>query len=222
MPKPIDLTGERYGRLTVLKCVGKDKHGRLMWECQCDCGQRTIVQSGNLRSGHTKSCGCLEIENRKIVCRTSNRTHGATHTRLFNIWQSMLERCQMNGEGLKHYGKRGIFVCDEWKKFEDFRDWAEKTGYDETAPRGACTLERNDVNGPYSPENCRWATNKEQQNNRRNNYYITFNGETKTLMLWTEELNLPYGTIRHRLRVLGWSVEDAFCTPIRCKRGRLA
>lgn len=220
MSKPIDLTGERYGRLTVTKCIGKDKYGRLMWRCQCDCGKESVVQSGNLRSGHTKSCGCLEDENRKIMGKISRKTHGETHTRLFNIWQSMLERCYTNGIGLKNYGERGIFVCDEWREFQRFRDWAKETGYSETAIRGECTLERKNVNGPYSPENCRWATNKEQQNNRRNNFFITFRGKTQTLKQWTEELDLPYGTIRSRIKYLGWSIEDAFCVPVGCTRGR--
>lgn len=185
-----------------------------MWECKCDCGETTIVQSGNLRSGHTKSCGCFEIENKQKVSERMVVKHGNTNTRLFHIWQSMLERCYCNGNGFKNYGERGISVCEEWRDFSNFKEWSLENGYVEDAPRGVCTIDRIDVNGNYEPSNCRWVANKVQQNNRRNNFMVTYNGKTQSLKLWTEELGLPYRTILARLRHGKWSVDEAFNTPI--------
>ena len=136
-------------------------------------------------------------------------THGKTGTRIHNEWRSMKRRCYSKEQkGYKDYGGRGITVCDEWlHDFQAFYDWAMANGYDDNL-----TLDRIDSNGNYEPSNCRWVSQKVQQNNRRNNHYITYNGKTQTAKQWAEELNINYSTIITRLN-RGWSIERTFNTP---------
>jgi hypothetical protein len=150
----IDLTGQRFGRLVALKEIGR-ANGFVLWLCRCDCGSKTKVLSGNLRSGHSRSCGCMK----------GHPTHGHarnyTHTPTFKSWHSMLQRCDNpNRKGYKHWGGRGITVCERWRKFENFlADMGER-------PPGL-SIDRIDNDRGYFPGNCRWATRSQQNSNQR-------------------------------------------------------
>lgn len=188
-----DLTGKRFNRLIVIQRVKNNKHNSAMWECQCDCGGKTITSSAHLNSGHTKSCGCLSKE---LVVKL-NKKHNMCKTRLYIIWHNMKARCNNNNNnGYKDYGGRDIKVCEEWNNdFMNFYNWTIQNGY-----RDDLTIDRIDVNGNYEPNNCRWATTKEQANNKRNNFCITYHGETRTLKQWCEYFNINYGTVKSRIK----------------------
>ena len=206
-----DLTGQTFGRLTVLHRTENHYYpnGRhdVQYLCQCECGNTVSVLGIHLRSGHTTSCGCYRAETTK----TTMTTHGMTGSRLHNAWKNMIERCaNPHHKNYDIYGGRGIEVCRDWQNsFQAFNDWAMQNGYAEHL-----TLDRIDVNRGYSPENCRWITQKAQCNNTRRNINVEINGETHTLKQWTEILGLKYGTISSRVE-RGWSPRDALLTPVR-------
>lgn len=175
MGNRIDLTGQRFGRLIVLERAEDHitKSGKKVkrWNCLCDCGNKKIVRHGELRNGHTQSCGCLHKE--KVGAM--NRTHGlsAKHDRLYPLWKSIKYRCyNKNSKSYKDYGGRGIKMCDEWlNNPKAFCDWAINNGYKEDkTDKGVnmLTIDRIDVNGNYCPENCRFVTNEVQAKNKRN------------------------------------------------------
>ena len=202
MSKRLDLTGQKFGYLTAIEIDSTVKNGRTNWKCLCKCGKYTTVPTYRLRAGETISCGCRRYE-------TKNQTHGMKHTRIYEIWCGMKKRCcNENGRSYARYGGRGITVCEEWKNdFSAFYNWAMQNGYAENL-----TIDRIDNSKGYCPENCRWITNKEQQNNKRNNVLYTYNGETKTLAEWSESLGICYKTLQKR--IIKWGVDKAFSTPL--------
>ena len=161
--KKIDLRGQKFGKLTVLRENGRDKHNNVLWLCRCECGNEVTVLGSSLRNEHTTSCGCYHRERTAEV----HTTHGMCKTHLYSVWKAMLRRAGVrkgaDEETKRLYQDRGITVCDEWLVFENFRDWALSHGYKE-----CLQIDRVNNDAGYCPENCRWATPKENVNNRRN------------------------------------------------------
>lgn len=202
-----DMTGRRFGRLSVLGRFHRGKRAAYWW-CRCDCGNEVAVNSHHLRVGKTKSCGCLKNELSSERMTRSNYKHGKSRTRLHRIWVDMRKRCSnSNHWAYQRYGGRGIFVCDEWSNFESFEQWSVRNGYSETL-----TLDRENNNGPYSPENCRWVSRKEQSRNRCSTILLEYKGECLPLSEWAEKLNMKYSTLYGRIYHYGWSIEKALST----------
>ena len=205
-----NLIGKKFGRLTVVEEVGRNKWGGVIWRCQCDCGNITETLSKYLLNGDTTSCGCRRMEILKETTELET-THHMTNTRLYRIWSSMKRRCyNLNDKNYKNYGERGITICEEWNEFINFYNWAIKNNYDDNL-----TIDRIDVNKNYEPNNCRWVDRKIQGNNTRRNHYITYNGETKTMSEWADLYGINYNTLRGRINNYNWSIEKAFNTPVR-------
>lgn len=205
MGKLIDLTGQRFGRLTVVGRAENAKNGTAQWLCQCDCGGTIIARGGNLCRGGTRSCGCLRKE---LAARQGHlsATHGKIHTRLYCIWKGMKARCyNPHDPYYGRYGGRGITICEEWvHDFQAFYDWAMSHGYSEDL-----TIDRIDNDKGYSPDNCRWATTKEQARGMSTNRRLTIGRETKTLAEWCEIYGKKRSTVRARIDFYGWTIEEA-------------
>lgn len=182
-----NLTGKRFGKLVVLG-LGERKNGVITWKCKCDCGNINNVFSYNLTMGRTKSCGC-------------NTVKGLTYSGIRDSYYNMRKRClNPNNKSYKNYGDRGITICKKWMTYKGFLDDMLGT-YKE-----GLTLDRINVNDGYYKENCRWVTMKIQNNNRRNNHCIRYNGENLTLMELSEKYNVKYDLLKERL-YRGLSIE---------------
>ena len=192
--------GERYGHLTVIKPIGSTPKD-VLWLCKCDCGNEKIIAARHLYTGRRSSCGCIN----PFV------THGGTRTRLYNIWAGMKQRCyDQKDPSYQKYGKKGITVCEEWiYDYPAFRDWSIKNGYDDSL-----SIDRIDNSKGYSPDNCRWATVKEQANNRTSNRVYEVNGIKGNITQLSDVFSIKYATARARIN-RGWSAERAFTTPTR-------
>lgn len=197
------MIGEKFGRLLVVSeekdYISKSGGKHKQFNCICDCGKSVTVLKEHLTSGRTKSCGCLRHEN-------GISTHRQTGTRLYRIWGNMLSRCSNhNNPAWERYGKRGISVCNEWKKYEDFMAWALSNGYADSL-----TIDRKNNNGNYCPENCRWIDSTAQNNNKRNNHIVEYDGTSHTIGEWATIIGTPYKTLHRRIVSLGWDTERAF------------
>jgi len=198
----LNLTNKKFGKLTAVKPVGNNKRGSKIWLCKCECGNTKEIVSSLLKSGNTKSCGCIM----KSILENRNTVHGLAkkNRRLYNIWCRMRQRCNnSNSSDYDRYGGRGIDVCAEWSSFRSFYNWAINNGYESNL-----SIDRIDNNGNYQPSNCRWATNIKQARNKRNNHLITYKGETKTLAEWSQITGLDGSLIRYRLK--HWDKEKIF------------
>lgn len=203
MSRLIDLTGQKFGRLTVIERAKNAKYSSVRWLCQCDCGQQTVVTAGNLKNNHTRSCGCL----RRDINSKIHYIHGYSHSKnkrneIYTIWKDIVKRCNnSNCNNYENYGGRGIRICNKWLKFINFlEDMGER-------PRGM-SVDRINNDGDYCPENCKWSTRKEQNRNSRHNVLITINNKTRCLSEWCEFYQLPYQKVYGRL-YRGWIPEEA-------------
>lgn len=194
MPAFIDITGQRFGRLTAIRPV---KKGRLIhWDCICDCGSRLSPVGATLRNGSSKSCGCARDEWINGEFKKVNVKHGLFGTKIYGIWAGMITRCTNEKDhSYPAYGGRGISVCREWR--EDPVRFYTDVG----DPPEGMTLDRIDVDGDYCPSNVRWATPEQQSNNKRDNVYLTHKGRTMTLTQWAREIGMSVSGLSYRLTV---------------------
>lgn len=204
MSKKAEMIGKKFGKLTPIE-EGGHMGGLLAYKCQCDCGNIVTVRGPSLRSGNTTSCGCVH----KAMVGNLNKTHGLHNRPEYSVWQNMITRCTNQSTNCFHrYGGRGISVCDEWRNFEQFyADMGDR-------PDGM-TLDRIDNNGPYSKENCRWATIGEQARNTRRTQLVEYKGKTQCLKDWANEVGIAYNTLRKRFVIYNWPFEKAITTPPR-------
>lgn len=209
-----DITNMKFGRLTAIKPAFQDKYHRWHWLCKCDCGNTKIISANSLQRGVTKSCGCLDKE--KHITHPNRRTHGMCGTRIYRIWKAIKNRVTNKNapDFQKWYGSRGITICEEWKNdFMAFYRWAMANGYNDTL-----SIDRIDVNSDYTPNNCRWATTKQQNRNTRQNIFLTYNGETHCLADWAGILGIKRQVLQQRY-IRGWDAEKILTQKV---RGRLS
>lgn len=221
MGRLVDLTGQRFGRLQVLCREGSNKYKKATWRCKCDCGNEKVVIGSKLLIGETQSCGCYGYERRNEGSRKHQTIHGQKYTRLYDTWNNIKQRCNNPHHiSYKYYGGKGIRVCDEWNNdFMTFYKWAFENGYNpqkDEIRKNRLTIDRIDSDKDYCPENCRWATYKEQANNRTNTRFLTYNNETKTISDWAKIFNLNHNSIYRRLNY-GWDIEKTLTTPLQIK-----
>lgn len=207
MGRFIDLTGQQFGKLTVIEYVGKNSHNESMWRCKCSCSNKseTVVRTSDLRTGNTTTCGCGRIDGAK----RSNTKHGLRGNPMYSNWKNMLNRCQNSKhKSYPEYGGRGIRVCDEWSNpdtgIKNFVKWGIENGYEK-----GLTIDRIDPDGDYCPENCRWLTNRDQQRNKRCNIKLR---DGTLLIDYCEQHGLNYDSIYSRM-YHGMPFEEAITKP---------
>jgi hypothetical protein len=211
--KPVEsLLGREFGRLIVQSYAGRvGKRQQVAWNCQGRCGRMCIVMSTKLKSGWTKSCGCYKVDK----ARADSTTHQLTHLPEHASWSAMIQRCENPAvEDYHRYGGRGIAVCERWRS--SFVAFLQDMGQ---RPDIRMTIERKNVNGNYEPDNCIWATRKQQNRNRRSNRVLEWNGEALCVAEWAERLGIPAAAIINRLND-GWNVERALTAPLKKDRRR--
>lgn len=203
------MTGLRFHFYEVIKCAGKNAIGAYQWHCKCDCGNERIVVGADLRRGHSKSCGCHQRQR----ASEANQTHGATLKKRpsheYISWMNMISRCENRSHPrYSDYGGRGISICTAWR--ESFSQFLADMG---PKPTKNHSIERIDNDKNYEPGNCRWATDAEQARNTRKALLCTFNGVTKPLRDFADELGMSYNALRAR-KTNGWSDEELLTIPV--------
>lgn len=193
------IVGKKFSRLTVVCHIA----GTHLWKCLCDCGNTTLVQSGHIKHGHKKSCGCLSRD----VKTERFKTHNLSQTPEYDVWIAIKQRCgNRNVKNWKDYGGRGIKICREWRG--SFEAFIKSVG---RRPTPKHCIERKDNNGNYEPSNVKWATRSEQNRNHRRNRWIEFNGSNKVLSDWAKEIGIHPTTLSVRMK--SWTLERALTTP---------
>lgn len=201
-----DLTGQKFGRQIVLGFVGINQYAQAMWLCQCECGKKHVVNRSSLVGGYSRSCGCLTHD----ILMDRNTTHGMYGVPEYKCWRSMINRCERPDDEFYHrYGGRGIAVCDRWR--DSIENFIEDMG---PRPSSAHTIDRIDNDLGYFPENCRWATRREQATNTSRNHFLEFQGERLTIVEWSERTGILPVTILSRINA-NWSIERALTTPVK-------
>jgi hypothetical protein len=208
-PRFQDLTGRRFGRLTVIAFAGR-RPSHVLWRCRCDCGQETTVQAGGLRSGHTTSCGCFHREQLSARSTTHGQNRPGKRSKEYSAWVGMIVRCtNPKRKVYPYYGGRGIHVCQRW--LDSFETFLADVG---PAPSPQHQLDRIDNNGHYEPGNVRWATRRQQMRNTRRTRHLTLGSETLTVAEWAERIGIAPNVLRRRVG-LGWNDERTLTTPSR-------
>jgi hypothetical protein len=208
MPQSIDITGQRFGRLTAIRMTAmassKLKCGQ-RWLFRCDCGNEIEIKKASVTSGHTQSCGCLQAQSAQQAGKR-NATHrhlvGGKRSPEYASWRDMHTRCENpNHNSCERYGGRGITICERWNSFENFlADMGPK-------PSPKHQIDRIDNDGNYEPSNCQWATRTEQANNRCSNRLLTVDGRTQTFAQWEREANIPSARLHYYITRRGFSLE---------------
>lgn len=204
---PSEFLNKKFGDLLIIEEAGYHKRIRLV-KCKCICGVVKVIPLARIKNGNTVSCGCRII--RLTIER--NTKHGLSKTKIYRVWEGMRERCEYEKhESYRHYGGRGISVCEEWKDFMTFYNWATGNGY-----KDGLVLDRfPNVDGNYEPGNCRWATLIQQMRNMSTNRVIEYNGQKKCVAEWAEIFGLRAGLIYDRLNKLGWGIHKSLTTPVK-------
>lgn len=204
-----DIAGQKFNRLTVIRYVGSNYRGDAEWLCKCDCGNEIVTTGYRLRNGTTNSCGCLHKEiTSKGKFHTTHGMHGSPE---YSIWSDIKKRCNpknKNNPKYRLYAGRGIKVCKRWHRFENFlADMGVR-------PSPKHSIDRRNNNGDYTPDNCYWATDIEQANNKRSNVRLTWQGRTLTAAEWSREVSIPASVIRDRYKA-GWHIDRILTQPLR-------
>ena len=186
-PNEEKWVGQKFNKLTVRGAVWNGR--RWLWECDCECGGRSVAYPNQVTRGQTKTCGC----GRSVTFHNMHLKHGEAGTKLHSIWKGMRNRCRHNTHS-EHYGDRGISVCAEWDDYSVFKEWALANGYSE-----GLTIERRDVDGDYCPDNCCWVTQEEQTRNTRRNIIVEHNGRKAPVSVWCDELGMNRSTVYTRI-----------------------
>lgn len=199
------FVGRKINMITINNLSGKDRHGNQMFDCTCDCGKHFIAIATAVNKERVRSCGCLQ---RNTASKMAT-THGQSKTRLYSIWNAMRTRCRnANTNRSTCYKRKGVKVCDEWDNFSNFYEWSIRNGYNDKL-----SIDRIDNNGNYSPENCRWTTNKIQMNNTSRNRFIEYHGKRKTVSEWADFLGVNYKYFHQKLKENDWDISKVMQLP---------